>query len=236
VCDRNPGSHLEPTIVSDYRNSVLRFGPDSGMIHPPSPNEDADDTESNSLNDSPAEPTPLRPDPDLDRRLVEFERLYRAEFGTVAGYFARRTRDPQLVADLTADTFVVAMRSYASFQPSRTNPRAWTLGVARRVYARHTETAARRKAGEPRRASIGRLLSPEETEELLLRIDLESSAAELLQRLGVLPEIDREAIELIDLDGLSPAEAARELGLPLATLHARLLLARARLRRSGGGA
>ena len=37
---------------------------------------------------------------------AEFERLYRANVYVVTAYFARRTADPQLVADLTADTFV----------------------------------------------------------------------------------------------------------------------------------
>jgi hypothetical protein len=34
---------------------------------------------------------------------AEFERLYRANVDVVTAYFARRTADPQVVADLTAD-------------------------------------------------------------------------------------------------------------------------------------
>jgi DNA-directed RNA polymerase specialized sigma24 family protein len=68
------------------------------------------------------------------------------------------------------------------------------------------------------------------------RIELESSATELIQRLSTLPELDRDALELVDLVGLSPAEAARELGVSAGALHVRLLLARAKLRRHGGGA
>jgi RNA polymerase sigma-70 factor (ECF subfamily) len=217
-------------------NATLRVTADSGMIHLPSSPGDDDDAKSESLNDSTAEAIPLRPDPALDRRLAEFERLYRAEFGTVAGYFARRTSDPQMVADLTADTFVAVMHSYAGLMSSRSSGRAWTLRVARRVYERHLATAAKRGGIDRRRPSMGRLLSSEETEELLWRIELESSAAELIQRLGALPEVDREAIELVDLVGLSPAEAAHELGLSAGALHVRLLLARAKLRRHGGGA
>ena len=40
---------------------------------------------------------------------AEFERLYRANVDAVTAYFARRTTDPQLVADLTADTFVAVI-------------------------------------------------------------------------------------------------------------------------------
>jgi hypothetical protein len=34
---------------------------------------------------------------------AEFQRLYRANADVVTAYFARRTADPQVVADLTAD-------------------------------------------------------------------------------------------------------------------------------------
>jgi hypothetical protein len=40
---------------------------------------------------------------------AEFERVYRANVDAVSAYFARRTADPQLVADLTADTFVAVI-------------------------------------------------------------------------------------------------------------------------------
>jgi RNA polymerase sigma-70 factor (ECF subfamily) len=198
---------------------------------PSSGNGDDEDQQSDSLNDSEAETPPPPSEPSLDRRLAEFERLYRAQFGPVAGYFARRTRDPQLVADLTADTFVAAMRAYASFDPGRTGALGWTLGIARRVYAHHLESAALRD-GRPR-VSARQLLSPEETEEMLWRIDVEHSGAEAMQRLGSLADVDREAIELVDLVGLAPGEVAHELGVSTRTLHVRLLLARARLRRQG---
>ena len=35
--------------------------------------------------------------------LAEFEEIYRSNVGLVAAYFARRCREPQEVADLTAD-------------------------------------------------------------------------------------------------------------------------------------
>ena len=92
---------------------------------------DADDPKSDSLNDSAAEdrrggsPEPLSP------RLAEFERLYRQQFGAVAAYFARRVQEPQLVADLTADTFVAAIRSFAERDRRRTGDRAWTIDGVR---------------------------------------------------------------------------------------------------------
>jgi hypothetical protein len=52
----------------------------------------------------------------------EFEALYRANVAAVTAYFARRSADPQAVADLTADTFVQAITSFATFGPRRGTP------------------------------------------------------------------------------------------------------------------
>ena len=64
---------------------------------------------------------------------AEFERLYRANVEAVMAYFARRSRDPQVVADLTADTFVAVITSFEAFDPRRGTARAWMFGIARRV-------------------------------------------------------------------------------------------------------
>ena len=88
-----------------------------------------------------------RPAGELSPRLAEFERLYRAEFGAVAAYFARRCEDPQLVADLTADTFVAAIHSFAEYDPGANGTRAWTIGIARRVYTALSRVRSPRGAG-----------------------------------------------------------------------------------------
>ena len=50
---------------------------------------------------------------------TEFELLYRANVDAVTAYFARRAAEPQVVADLTADTFVAAITSFGSFDPRK---------------------------------------------------------------------------------------------------------------------
>jgi DNA-directed RNA polymerase specialized sigma24 family protein len=67
----------------------------------------------------------------------EFEALYRANVAAVIAYFARRSADPQTVADLTADTFVQAITSFTTFDSRKGTPRAWVFGIARRIYAAH---------------------------------------------------------------------------------------------------
>src|SRR5580658_6242184 len=74
--------------------------------------------------------------------LEEFEQVYRRNVDVLMGYFARRCRDPQTVADLTSETFVRAVDGFARFDPRRGSDRAWLFGIAARVFAHHCEQAA----------------------------------------------------------------------------------------------
>lgn len=163
-------------------------------------------------------------------RLGEFEIVYRAHVAAVTAFFARRSRDPQLVSDLTADAFVEAIRSFGSCPPARGSERAWLFAIASRVYAKHCARATRQQDAA-RRDSNRQTLDEDAIEQLAERIDAEEPGRELLEALAGLSEIDREAIELVDLVGLSPKEAAEALRVSPNTLRVRLFRARAKLRK-----
>lgn len=169
------------------------------------------------------------PDPAL---LAQFERLYRSQFDAIAGYFARRSRDPQTVADLTADTFVEAMRSFGTYDPARGPLRPWLFAIARNVYAKHSERDARRREAASRHAGH-RTLDPDETGELEQRIDAAERGRDIRRALAGLSPLDREAVELVDLAELTPKEAAVTLGVSSGGLRVRLSRARAKLRKEG---
>jgi RNA polymerase sigma factor (sigma-70 family) len=162
--------------------------------------------------------------------ITEFERLYRANVDAVTAYFARRTADPQLVADLTADTFVAAITYFESFDPVKGTARAWTFGIARRVYASHCQ-AYDKQQDRLRRLAGRRDLDQDQVEELLERIDAERAGRDLVSELATLPELDRTVIELVDIAGLKPKEAAAALGLTPGTVRMRLMRTRASLRK-----
>jgi RNA polymerase sigma factor (sigma-70 family) len=163
-------------------------------------------------------------------RRGDFEALYRSEVAAVMAFFARRSRDPQTVFDLTADTFVQAMRSFGSAPPTQGSERPWLFAIARRVYANHCERETRLHDAA-RREDARQILDAEETEELAARIDAERPGRELLEHLARLSIRDREAVELVDLADLTPAEAALALGVSPGALRVRLFRARARLRK-----
>jgi RNA polymerase sigma factor (sigma-70 family) len=162
--------------------------------------------------------------------LEEFERVYLRNVDVLMGYFARRCRDPHTVADLTSETFVRAMDGFARFDPRRGSDRAWLFGIAAHVFARHCEQSA---GGRDAAARLGghRTLGVDEIEELAGRIDAEREGAALMRRCARLPAVERAAIELVDLDGLSPKEAAQSLGVSGVAFRKRLSRARSRLRK-----
>ena len=162
---------------------------------------------------------------------AEFERLYRANVDAVTAYFARRTVDPQVVADLTADTFVAVITGFASFDPRKGTARAWLFGIAGHVYAAHC-AAYSQQQHRLERLGGRRELDQDQVDELLERIDAERTARGLLAALARLPERDRAVIDLVDIAGLQPSEAAAALGLAPGTVRMRLMRARARLRKS----
>jgi RNA polymerase sigma factor (sigma-70 family) len=162
--------------------------------------------------------------------LEEFEQVYVRNVDVVMAYFARRCRDPQTVADLTSETFVRGMDGFAGFDPRRGSDRAWVFGIATRVFAGHCERSA---FGRDAVARLGgyRPLDEDEIEELAGRIDAEREGALLMRRCAQLPAVERAAVELVDLDGLSPKEAALALGVSRVAFRQRLSRARSRLRK-----
>jgi RNA polymerase sigma factor (sigma-70 family) len=99
----------------------------------------------------------LRCDEDLlsARDGASFELFYRRHAERMLGYFARRTRDAELAADLTAETFAAALAGRRRFRPDAGPASAWLFGIAskklidaqRRGYA---ERRARRRLGMER--------------------------------------------------------------------------------------
>ena len=130
-----------------------------------------------------------------DSPLEEFEQIYLRNVDVLMGYFARRCRDPQTVADLTSETFVRAVDGFAKFDPRRGSDRAWLFGIATHVFARHCAQSA---GGREAVARLGghRSLDGDEIEELAERIDAEREGRALMRRCEQLPAVERAAIEL----------------------------------------
>ena len=139
----------------------------------------------------------------------------------VWGVCRRLLPDRDAAADAFQATFLVLVRRASAVRVDDSlGP--WLYGVSRRVAARARATSLRRRARETGgvEAVAGPAPDPDRAERLAI----------LDEEIGRLPERQRAAVVLCDLEGLPHEEAARRLGCPVGTVESRLSRGRQRLR------
>src|SRR3954471_17075493 len=137
-----------------------------------------------------------------------FAVFYRRHIGPLLTYSFRRTRDAELAADLTAETFAAALHGAHRHRADKGPGAAWLYGIARRqlAYAAHkgaAEARARRKLG----------MAPlTVTDEAIERVEAlataDATAALLYAGLAALPQEQREAVLARVLDERDYADIA----------------------------
>ncbi|HEY7620373.1 MAG TPA: RNA polymerase sigma factor [Solirubrobacteraceae bacterium] len=149
--------------------------------------------------------------------------MYEREAEAVLMFHARRTLDPGLALDLTAETFAQAYRGRRSFRGSTVaEERAWLFTIAHRQLVAffrrgYVERAAMRKLG---------MRLPAVHEDDLARIEADADLAalrgELGQELARLSVDQQRALRLRVIDELSYEQVASALGVSEATARARV--------------
>jgi len=147
-------------------------------------------------------------------RRERFERLYRG-YGVEVLAYLRRRATPELADDGLAETFLVVWRRLDEVPDE---PRAWLLGVARRVLANQRRSVRRQSA------LVERMIR-----ERPLPVAPEVERDPVLEALSKLRSLDQEVLLLVAWDGLNSAEAARVLGCSAVAVRLRMHRARRRL-------
>lgn len=134
------------------------------------------------------------------------------------------TRHHAEAEDLVQDTLLRAHRAIAGFDGRY--PRAWLLTILRNT---HINRNRRRRPELLRQTDTDRLaaMAADDRTDAIVDNDLD---VEILQALNALDDPFRRVVELVDVDGLSYAEAAEVLGVPVGTVMSRLHRARSRIR------
>lgn len=141
------------------------------------------------------------------------ERVYRL--------ILRMTRDEELARDLTHDTFVRVFETRAQYR-GRGTVRAWVFQIAVNLLRERARTARRR--GELlEREGMGRSVASDESARVESRIVLEEALASL-------PDDQRAALLLFEVDGYTHAEIGEMLGVAEGSSKARVSRAKAALR------
>ncbi|MDR3637714.1 MAG: sigma-70 family RNA polymerase sigma factor [Isosphaeraceae bacterium] len=139
----------------------------------------------------------------------------------VWGVCRRLLPDRYAAADAFQATFLVLVRR-ASAVKVDDSLGPWLYGVSRRVAARARANSLRRGARET--GGVEALAGP------VPEPGRDEWRAILDEEIGRLPERQRAAVVLCDLEGLPHEEAARRLGCPVGTVESRLTRGRQRLR------
>lgn len=153
----------------------------------------------------------------------DFTRLYRRHAQSLLLHFQRRVHEPELAADLLAETFERAIGGAAQFRgASDSELSGWLWRIAGSVLGDHE----RRAQSERRRSErLGRppvTLSDREIErieELAGMVNLRDAVA---QGLAALPEEQREAVRLRVLEDVSYEEIGTRMGTSSDTARARV--------------
>jgi RNA polymerase sigma-70 factor (ECF subfamily) len=134
------------------------------------------------------------------------------------GWLIHQLQDKALAEDLLQDVFLKAMRQGERFCGIE-NARAWLFEVSRNALADHLRRT-RESVELPDELSLEDEVAP----------PVDSLAHCLPRVLGELSAADREAITRCDIEGLSQADYARQLGISLPGAKSRVQRARMRLK------
>jgi RNA polymerase sigma-70 factor (ECF subfamily) len=153
---------------------------------------------------------------------ARFSRLYREQGRAILAYALRRVDEPEDAADVVAETFLVAWRRFDDV-PIGDGARLW-------LYATAGGVLSNLHRSERRRTRLGARLAESLRTEIATHPAPRGEAAEILRAMAGLPPEDRELLMLVSWEELTPAEAARVLGLSALATRSRLHRARRRLR------
>jgi RNA polymerase sigma factor (sigma-70 family) len=109
----------------------------------------------------------------------------------------------------------------------------WLLGVANNVVRNLSRTARRYDAALFRLAQP--VSEPDHADQVAARLDDERRIREVLRDLSALSRVEQDVVALVLMSGLSYAEAAVALGVPVGTVRSRLARARERLKATALG-
>ncbi|MBL8988733.1 MAG: sigma-70 family RNA polymerase sigma factor [Gemmatimonadetes bacterium] len=162
----------------------------------------------------------------------DFERDTLPWLADVRRYAYRLTGSAADADDLTQITFLNAFRGWHTFRPG-SDVRRWLFAIARNAHFRNRPRREKLVATED--AELESLAAAtdsgraSEALEALERIDL---AAGIDAEIARLADAYREAVLMVDVEGLSYEEAAAQAGVPVGTIRSRLYRARRQLQQA----
>ncbi len=161
-----------------------------------------------------------------DSDQAAFERYVLPEVEVLLRVARTMTRHQAEAEDLVQDTLVRAFRGISGFDGRY--PRAWLLTILRNTHINRNRRRRPELLRDPD-ATFDRLASTASSDRAESAVE-DAIDSEIVAALDTLSDDFRRVVELVDIDGLSYAEAAHAIGVPLGTVMSRLHRARSRIR------
>ena len=165
-----------------------------------------------------------------DQPLAGFEELALPLFDSLYNFASWLVHDKSNAEDLVQETYLKALRSFASFQPG-TNFRAWMFRILRNTFLSSRTTLDRRMTVEiDSEDEVQELPATSATPESLLIERFQENAVR--NAIEQLPVSFREVLLLCDVEDASYREISEILSIPAGTVMSRLARARKAVRES----
>lgn len=150
-------------------------------------------------------------------------------------YLFRMTGNRQTAEDVFQATFLQVHRKCSQFESGRAF-RPWLYRIASNQAIDNRRKAKRHDAvsldetfgGDSEGDSLGMILCGNDRDPAEAA-ELQDSIAQLREAISRLPEVQRQAVELVCLRGMTYREAAEALAVPVKTVATRLMAAKKRL-------
>ena len=147
----------------------------------------------------------------------DFALFYRRYAEDVVAYFARRVRDAEAAADLTAETFAAAVVARERFRPERGSAAAWLYGIAGHKLADYQRRGRLEDRARQQLGMVRRTVTAEDA------VEIEALGQEVVaDLLSVLPAEQREAVAGHVLDDAPYEELARSAGVTTSAIRHRV--------------
>ena len=151
-----------------------------------------------------------------------YDRVGRVAYGLAF----RVLRDDRLAEDAVQEGFLAVWRTAASYVPERAKAGTWVLTLVHRRAVDLVRREQRRRTEPLDDATLDAATSSSAEEAAWLGLE----RSRVQRALSLLPDAQREAIELAYYGGFTQSELAERLGQPLGTIKSRMFAGLAQLR------
>jgi RNA polymerase sigma-70 factor (ECF subfamily) len=162
--------------------------------------------------------------------LAAFRALFARYYPRVYAFVRRRLSDPGQTEDIVAEVFFELWRSAGRYRGAA-RPSTFLCGIAHFKCLSAHRAERRHKRAQVRSVELGVLERMEDPTDTTEELESREEMRHVRQALELLPEGQREVVELAFVDGLAYAEIADRLGVAEGTVKTRVARARAHLRR-----